>query len=95
MRIGKALDVIDSLEDSNDIAVIICADHGMHNLDHGYRLFKGESFVPCLFYGKRIKKGHIIIKVGMINDICMTASWMLGVDYPSHAQGQVFDEVVG
>jgi hypothetical protein len=94
LRIGKALDVIDSLKDSSDIAVIICADHGMHNLDHGYRLFKGESFVPCLFYGKRIKKGHVVMKDGMINDICMTASWMLGKDYPSHAQGQVFDEVV-
>jgi hypothetical protein len=51
--------------------------------------------VPCLFYGKRIKKGHIVMKDGMINDICMTATWMLGKDYPSHAQGQVFDEVVG
>jgi hypothetical protein len=30
----------------------------------------------------------------MINDICLTAAWMLGKKYPAKAQGQVFDEVV-
>lgn len=93
-RIGKAINIIDKLKDSEDVAVIICADHGMHNLDHGYRLFKGESYVPCIFYGKRIKNNLVINKDGMINDICLTASWMLGKNYPSHSQGQVFDEIL-
>ena len=93
-RIGKALEVIESLEDYEDIAVIVCADHGIHNLDHGYRLFRGESYVPCLFYGKRIKQGFVLNKDGMINDICLTTAWMLGKSYPANAQGQVFDEVV-
>ncbi|PLK49123.1 alkaline phosphatase family protein [Uliginosibacterium sp. TH139] len=93
-RIGKALEVIESLEDSEDIAVIVCSDHGLHNLDHGYRLFRGESYVPCIIYGKRIKQGYVIEKDGMINDICMTAAWMLGKGYPSSAQGQVFDDVL-
>jgi hypothetical protein len=93
-RIGKVLDALESLEDYEDTAVIVCADHGLHNLDHGYRLFKGESYVPCLFYGKRIKQGYVVEKDGMINDICLTAAWLLGKGYPSSAQGQVFDEVV-
>ena len=93
-RIGKVLEVIETLDDAEDIAVIVCADHGIHNLDHGYRLFRGESYVPCIFYGKRIKQGLVIEKDGMINDICLTAAWMLGKGYPSSAQGQVFDEVV-
>lgn len=93
-RIAKVIEVIESLEDSEDIAVIVCADHGIHNLDHGYRLFRGESYVPCIFYGKRIKQGCVIEKDGMINDICLTAAWMLGKGYPANAQGQVFDEVV-
>lgn len=93
-RIAKVIQVIESLEDSEDIAVIVCADHGIHNLDHGYRLFRGESYVPCIFYGKRIKQGLVIKKDGMINDICLTAAWMLGKGYPANAQGQVFDEVV-
>lgn len=93
-RIGRVIEVIESLEDSEDIAVIVCADHGIHNLDHGYRLFRGESYVPCIFYGKRIKQGFVIEKDGMINDICLTAAWMLGKGYPGSAQGQVFDEVV-
>lgn len=93
-RIGKVLDMIESLEDYEDTAVIVCADHGIHNLDHGYRLFQGESYVPCLFYGKRIKQGFVVEKDGMINDICLTAAWMLGKGYPANAQGQVFDEVV-
>jgi hypothetical protein len=93
-RIAKVLDAIQTLEDYEDTAVIVCADHGMHNLDHGYRLFAGESYVPCLFHGKRIKKGFAVEKDGMINDICMTTAWMLGKPYPANAQGQVFDEVV-
>lgn len=93
-RIGKVLEVIESLGDSQDTAVIVCADHGIHNLDHGYRLFRGESYVPCIFYGKRIKQGYVVEKDGMINDICLTAAWMLGKRYPANAQGQVFDEVV-
>lgn len=93
-RIAKVLDVIESLEDSEDTAVIVCSDHGMHNLDHGYRIFRGESYVPCFFYGRRIKKGLVIDKDGMINDICLTTAWMLGKKYPDNAQGQVFDEVV-
>jgi hypothetical protein len=93
-RIAKVLEVIETLDDVEDTAVIVCADHGIHNLDHGYRIFSGESYVPCLFYGKRIKQGYVIEKDGMINDICLTAAWMLGKGYPSSAQGQVFDEVV-
>ena len=93
-RIAQVIEVIESLEDSEDVAVIVCADHGIHNLDHGYRLFRGESYVPCIFYGKRIKPGCVIEKDGMINDICLTAAWMLGKGYPAKAQGQVFDEVV-
>ncbi|WP_065091936.1 alkaline phosphatase family protein [Rhizobium leucaenae] len=92
-RIAKVLEVIESLEDYEDTAVIICSDHGMHNLDHGYRIFRGESYVPCLFWGKRIKAGHVVEKDGMINDIGLTAAWMLGQGYPANAQGQVFDEV--
>ena len=93
-RIAKVVSAIESLEDSEDIAVIVCADHGIHNLDHGYRLFRGESYVPCIFYGKRIKPGYVIEGDGMINDICLTAAWMLGKGYPANAQGQVFDKVV-
>ena len=93
-RIGKVLEVIETLEDYEDTVVFICADHGIHNLDHGYRIFKGESYVPCLFYGYRIKQGYVVEKDGMINDICLTAAWMLGQRYPANAQGQVFDEVV-
>jgi len=93
-RIGKVLEVIETLDDCEDTAVIVCSDHGMHNLDHGYRLFRGESYVPCLFYGKRIKQGYIVQQDGMINDICLTTAWMLGKKYPANAQGQVFDEVV-
>lgn len=93
-RIGKVLDMLETLEDYEDTVVVVCADHGIHNLDHGYRLFKGESYVPCLFYGKRVKQGYVVEKDGMINDICLTAAWMLGKRYPANAQGQVFDEVV-
>lgn len=93
-RIGKVVEAIESLEDAEDTAVIVCSDHGLHNLDHGYRIFKGESYVPCIFYGKRIKQGYAIEKDGMINDICLTAAWMLGKRYPANAQGQVFDGVV-
>ncbi len=93
-RIARVLEVIESLEDSEDTAVIVCADHGIHNLDHGYLLFRGESYVPCIFYGKRIKQGCVIEKDGMINDICLTTAWMLGKGYPANAQGQVFDEVM-
>jgi len=93
-RIGKVLDVIETLEDCEDTAVIVCSDHGLHNLDHGYRLFRGESYVPCIIYGKRIKQGYVIEKDGMINDICLTAAWMLGKGYPASAQGQVFDDVI-
>jgi hypothetical protein len=93
-RISKVLEVIESLDDCEDTAIIVCSDHGIHNLDHGYRLFRGESYVPCLFYGKRIKRGYVIPKDGMINDICLTVAWMLGKKYPASAQGQVFDEVV-
>lgn len=93
-RIAKVLEVIETLADCEDTAVIICSDHGMHNLDHGYRLFRGESYVPCIFYGKRIKQGVVVEKDGMINDICLTTAWMLGKKYPANAQGQVFDEVV-
>lgn len=93
-KIAQVIDVVDKLPDAEDTMIIICSDHGMHNLDHGYRMFKGESFVPCMFYGRRIKKGLVMHNAGMINDICLTISWLLGVKYPELSRGQVFDEIV-
>lgn len=90
-KIRSVVDAINGLQDADDICVVVCSDHGMHNLDHGYRLFRGESYVPCVFYGARVQVGHVIKGKGMINDICMTVAWLLDIPFPAKAQGQVFD----
>jgi len=77
-----------------DTGIVVCSDHGIAAIDHGYLLARSEVHVPFFLYGKGIRAGHVLGGPGTIMDVAITVAYLLGVAYPSESRGQVFTEAL-
>lgn len=93
-RIGEVVDWIRAGDQGDGTAVIVCSDHGMHNIDHSYLLFDAEKFVPFILEGKGIAKGRKVSGDISIMDIGLTICYLLGVPYPLRSKGRVLVEAL-
>ena len=93
-RIGEVVDWIRLEKGCDDTAVIVCSDHGMHNIDHSYLLFDSEKYVPFILEGKGIAKGKKVKGDVSIMDIGITVCYLLGVPYPKRSKGRVLIEAL-
>lgn len=93
-RIGDFIDWMEEAGMSDGTAVIVCSDHGIAAIDHSYLIAESERYVPFFIYGRGIKKGFQIRRLGKITDICCTVSYLLGIRYPYDSRGQVFIEAL-
>ena len=93
-RIGDFIEWMAMHRFLDDTAVIVCSDHGVAGIDHGYLIADSEKYVPFIMYGKNIRKGFQIRHPGKIMDICCTTAYLLGIRYPASSRGQVFTEVL-
>jgi len=93
-RIGNFIGWMETKCILDNTAVIICSDHGVAGIDHGYLIADPERHVPFIIYGKNIKKGFKIKRPGKIMDICCTVAYLLSIRYPANSKGQVFTEAM-
>jgi ubiquinone/menaquinone biosynthesis C-methylase UbiE len=93
-RIGEVVDWIRAQKEGEDTAIIVCSDHGMHNIDHSYLLFDAEKYVPFIVEGKGIAKGRKVKGDVSIMDIGLTVCYLLGVPYPKRSKGRVLIEAL-
>ena len=93
-RIGEVVSWLREDGRGEDTAIVVCSDHGMHNIDHSYLLFDEERYVPFILTGKGIAKGRKIQGDVSIMDIGLTACYLLGVPYPLRSKGRVLVEAI-
>ncbi len=65
----------------DETVIIVTADHGGIEKGHGGKTMQ-EMLVPIIFYGKNVRKGHVISESTMIYDIAGTIAWLLDVKQP-------------
>jgi ubiquinone/menaquinone biosynthesis C-methylase UbiE len=91
-RIGDLVDWIRQDGRGEGTGIIVCSDHGMHNIDHSYLLFDAEKYVPFIVVGDGIAKGKEVEGDFSIMDIGLTVCYMLGIPYPKKSKGRVLLE---
>jgi arylsulfatase A-like enzyme len=77
-EIMTALNEAGILEES---VVIVTSDHGGVDKGHG-GMSMDEMQRPLVFYGKNVKKGHIIEESTVVYDLAATMAWLLDVERP-------------
>ena len=77
-------------------SVIISSDHGMSVIDHSYRIFNSEKYVPLIITGAGIKRQGMIKSSHIVSilDYCSTICYLLGVNPPKGAYGRVLIEAI-
>jgi len=65
----------------DETVFIVTSDHGGIDKGHGGKTMQ-EMERPLIFYGKGIKKGHVIPESTMIYDIASTIAYLLDVNQP-------------
>ena len=91
-KIGSFIYWLKAQNLEENTAVIICSDHGISEIDHSYLIRKSERYVPCILWGRGIRKNLALEEVYSIRDIANTISYFMGVPYPNRAKGRVFIE---
>lgn len=76
--------IVKAVEDAGimeETVIIVTSDHGGIDKGHGGKTMD-EMERPIIFYGKGIKKGHVIQESTMIYDTASTIAYMLDVEQP-------------
>jgi predicted AlkP superfamily pyrophosphatase or phosphodiesterase len=76
-----------------DATVIIHADHGGHNRDHGTEMPE-DMTIPWLIGGAGVRRGHIIQQPVSLIDTAPTIAHLLGVPRPRDWEGSVVTEAL-
>lgn len=77
-------EIVQAVEDAgimDETVIIVTSDHGGIEKGHGGKTMQ-EMQIPIVFYGKGIRKGHIVQESTMIYDIAGTLAYMLNVEQP-------------
>ncbi|MBI2082695.1 MAG: alkaline phosphatase family protein [Deltaproteobacteria bacterium] len=91
-RIGEFVEWLKLNNLAEDTALIVTSDHGTSEIDHSYKIRPGEKYVPCILWGKHLKKGYVYEERYSIMDIPCNIAYLLGIPYPNKARGRVFLE---
>lgn len=76
--------IVDAIEEAgimDETVLIVTADHGGINKGHGGKTME-EMQIPVVFYGKGVRKGHVITESTMIFDLAGTIAHLLEVEQP-------------
>jgi arylsulfatase A-like enzyme len=84
--IARLLTAADKVYGEKNYTVIVTADHGGHNRDHGSDN-PLDVTIPWIAWGKGILPGQISDKVKTM-DTASTVLWLFGVDEPTDWAGQ-------
>jgi len=81
---GYLSQIVQAVEEAgimDETVIVVVSDHGGIEKGHGGKTME-EMQTPIVFYGKGIRKGHIITESTMIYDITGTLAYMLDVEQP-------------
>lgn len=81
---GYLARIVQAVEEAgimDETVIMVVSDHGGIEKGHGGKTME-EMQTPIVFYGKGIKKGHIIPESTMVYDIAGTLAYMLDVEQP-------------
>ncbi len=79
--LGQIVKAVEDAGIMDETVIVVVSDHGGIDKGHGGKTME-EMQTPIVFYGKGIKKGHVIPESTMIYDIAGTIAYMLEVDQP-------------
>jgi arylsulfatase A-like enzyme len=84
--LGRLLAAVDKKFGPSEYTVIVTADHGGHDRDHGSDDPRDVT-IPWVAWGKAVKPGHLE-KAGIRTmDTASTVAWLLGLDEPENWSG--------
>lgn len=85
--LGHVLDALDTAGLRDQYALLLLADHGGHDHNHGTALPE-DLTIPWILSGPRIKRGHAIQQPVRIMDTAATITHLLGLTLPDSWEGR-------
>lgn len=89
--VGIVLDALDRSGLRNDYTILVQADHGGHETDHGTDMPE-DMTIPWFVNGPGVKRGYAIQGQVNIRDTAPTLAHILGIPQPDHFEGQPVHE---
>mgnify|MGYP006212389579 FL=1 len=84
--VGRVLEAADEAYGRGNYTVILTADHGGHDHDHGSEA-EEDVRIPWIAWGRGVSEGTRPLGVRTM-DTAATALWLLGVTVPAHWAGR-------
>jgi arylsulfatase A-like enzyme len=92
-QVGRILAKLDELKLTNETLVIVTADHGGHDLEHGSDRPE-DITIPWIIAGPRVNAGTELTDVSVM-DTAPTVLWALGIPLADDVSGQPIYEAFG
>ncbi len=89
--VGQILDVIDELEMSDEVFVVMSSDHGGHGKGHGEAI-DDDLIIPMFLRGPGVKKGHQFADIVGNVDILPTIAHVLGLKPHPRWNGKIMKD---
>lgn len=86
-HVGMALDALDRAGLRDQFAVLLLADHGGHERNHGADIPE-DMTIPWLLSGPGIKRNHVIQTPVDLRDTAATIAHLLGLERPAVWEGK-------
>ena len=84
--VARVLEAAEEAFGAGNYTVIVTADHGGHDNDHGSEA-EEDVRIPWIAWGKGVAAGTHPVDVNT-TDTAATALWLLGVSAPAHWEGR-------
>jgi phosphopentomutase len=85
--LGRLLTAVERAFGTSTYTVIVTADHGGHDRDHG-SADPRDVTIPWMAWGRAVKPGHLQSTAIRTMDTAATVAWLLGLDKPENWVGQ-------
>ena len=84
--LGRLLTAVERAFGKSEYTVIVTADHGGHDRDHG-SADPRDVLIPWVTWGRAVKPGHLQSTGIRTMDTASTVAWLLGLDKPENWTG--------
>jgi arylsulfatase A-like enzyme len=84
--VGRLLSAADGAYGAGNYSVIVTADHGGHERDHGTNDPRDVT-IPWIAWGRGVRPGHLADPAIRTMDTAATVLWLLGLREPTEWVG--------
>jgi arylsulfatase A-like enzyme len=93
-QVGRVLAALDELNLMDETLVILTADHGGHDMEHGQNIPE-DMTIPWIIAGPGVVAGTELGDDIRVTDTAITVLWALGLPLPENAGGRPVIEAFG